>query len=86
MGSGGSKPSNDAWASYLETFHGQNEGCETARNSPSGELGPRGGGGNADPGQSSTANQPNIDRQASNEDLLRAALLSQRTIVSGRQP
>ena len=60
----------DAWANYL----GPNERSEGARQSPSREFGPRGGG-NANPGQPSSSNRPNIDANTSNEDLLRAALL-----------
>ena len=60
----------DAWANY----QGPSERNEGARQSPSREFGPRGGG-NANPGQPSSSNRPNIDANTSNEDLLRAALL-----------
>ena len=60
----------DAWANYL----GPNERGEGARQSPSREFGPRGGG-SANLGQPSSSSRPNIDANTSNEDLLRAALL-----------
>ena len=61
---------HDAWANY----HGPNECGEGARQSPSREFGPRGGG-NANTGQPSSSRRPSIDANTSNEDLLRAALL-----------
>ena len=70
----GSREKGSSFHDARANYHGPNERGEGARQSPSREFGPRGGG-NANAGQPSSSRRPSIDANTSNEDLLRAALL-----------